>query len=294
MLDQFLRAQSNQNTRSAYRRGLQRFIEWLGEDKLGTLRSGEIANFVTFLDEEGYEPKSINQMLSAVRSFLRWAAQQQLVPATVYAEAQVVQNVKEAKRLPRPFKAQDVERLLDGIELTTETGARLLAFVELARSSGARLSELVALDIEQLDWDERSTIVMGKGAKERPIFFSAEAAAALVAYLGWRGSPSRGPLFTNEVGERISARWFQKALQELGDRLGIDDVHPHRFRHTFAVMMLRATRSLETVSTFLGHEDPRTTRVYALLAADVLKEAHDQVFSPPEALTPQEVPLVVR
>lgn len=293
MLEQFLREQQNPNTKAAYRRGLQRFVEWLGADKLATLHSGEIASFVTYLFEEGYEPKSINQMLSAVRSFLRWAAQQKHVPAAVYAEAQVVQNVKEAKRLPRPLKTQEVERLLDGIELSTEGGARLYAFVKLALSTGARLSELVSLDVEHLDWDERSAIVMGKGAKERPIFFSAEAAAALVAYLGWRGSPTKGPLLTNEDGQRISGRWLQKELKTLGDSLGIEDVHPHRFRHTFAVTMLRATRSLETVSTFLGHEDPRTTRIYALLASDVLKEAHDRVFSSPEELTPQEVPVRV-
>lgn len=295
MLEQFIQAQTNANTAAAYRRGVARFVDWLGADKLADLTAGELANFVVYLQEEGFAPKSINQQLSAVRSFLRWAAQQRRVPATVYAEAQVVGNVKEEKRLPRPFKAGEVERLLDTLDLTTETGARLDAFVKLAASSGARLSELVELNIEHIDWPQRQVIVMGKGSKERPIFFGQEAASALVYMLSFRGHPAKGPLFTNEAGDRISARWFQKELKALGDQLGVEDVHPHRFRHSFAVLMLRKTRSLETVSTMLGHEDPRTTRIYALLATDVLKEAHDEVFGgPPEALVSEDVPVRVR
>jgi integrase/recombinase XerD len=275
MLKQFLSTVANQNTRDAYGRDVQRFIDWVGQDALAALEPQELLDYVAHLQDEGYEGASINRKLAAVKSFLAWAVLTGKVRAEVLTVAQLVKGVKAAQKLPRPLSASEQATLLAQPNLSTLAGARDFAFIRLALATGARLTELVQLTIEALDFEKGEVIVFGKGSKERPVFFDGEDAAALVFYLGLRGNPRRGNLFVNEAGERISPRYFQKALKAYGEAAGIEDLHPHRLRHTMATAMLDATGDIAAVGTLLGHADLRTTQRYTSLATRRLRANYD-------------------
>lgn len=273
MIEQFIQTISNPNTADAYSRDVQRFLDWLGEDKLAELEPEDVLNYVAYLRDDGLEASSINRKLSSIRAFLRWAVLTKRARPEVFSAAQAVRGVKAPKRLPRPLTPAEVEKLLAQPNLTTLAGARDFAFINFLLATGVRLAEAIALNVEDLQFDEDGgqVVVWGKGSKERPVFFDVEAASALVYYLGLRGNPQGGPLFTNEHGDRISHRWMQRALKAYGDAVGIE-VHPHKLRRTFAVDALNATRDIKSVSALLGHEDIRTTEIYTKMATDHLKE----------------------
>lgn len=273
MVEEFISTVANSNTADAYRRDVERFLNWLGADKLTELEPEDLLNYVAYLrDDDGLEASSINRKLSSIRAFLRWAVLTKRARPEVFSAAQVVKGVKAPKKLPRPLTPAEVELLLAQPNLSTYAGARDYAFINFLLSTGVRLSEAIALNVENLQFDEDGgqVIVWGKGSKERPVFFDNETASALVYYLGMRGNPKEGPIFTNEKGDRISHRWMQRTLKAYGEAAGIE-VHPHKLRRTFAVDALNATRDIKSVSTLLGHEDIRTTEVYTKMATDHLK-----------------------
>ncbi len=278
MVEQFLTTITNAHTKDAYARDVSRFVEWLGEDSLPGLLPQDLLNYIAHLQAEGTAASSVNRQLSSVRSFLRWAALTGRVPPAVYATAQVVSGVKAAKNLPRPLTPAQVDLLLDQPDISTAGGARDLAFIKLALATGARLDELVCLDVEQLDFDRRRIIVAGKGSKERAVLFTQDAASALVYYLGTRGYPQDGPLFVNQCGERLSRRWFQRALAGYGDAAGIAGLHPHQLRHSFATELLDRTGDLDAVSKLLGHARLDTTRIYTGLATGRLERIYREAM----------------
>jgi len=281
----FLASLPNKNTQDAYRRNLRRFEDFLGADRLSALEPRDLLDFITQLREDDFAPASINQQLASIKSYLRWAAVYGAVAPSVYSAAQVVAQVKQPKGLPKPFREGEVAALRAQADLSTFGGSRDYAFMQLALSTGCRLSELVGLNVEDVDWDRQEFVVTGKGSKDRVALFHAEAAAAVVAFLNLRGAPATGPVFVNDEGNRISARYIQAQLRRLGEAAGVSEVHAHRFRHTFAVAFLNKTRgNVEALSTLLGHADPRTTRIYASLATDVLREVYDTAFARPETL----------
>jgi site-specific recombinase XerD len=275
MVEQFLRTVDSPNTADAYRRDLAKFLNWLGSEALSTLKPADLLNYVAYLRDEDYAPASINRHLSAVRAFLRWAALVEEVPTAVYGAAQAVKGVKLPKRLPQALTTEQVERLLEQPNLHDEGGARDYAFLKLALASGGRLSELVALNIEDLDFARQQAVVDGKGSKERVVFFDQDAAAALLFYLGKRGNPQSGPLFVNHQGARISHRWIQRALAAYGEAAGVEDMTPHRLRHTFATELLDASGDIAAVSEMLGHASVATTKIYTSGATLRLRRVYD-------------------
>lgn len=276
MVEEFVATVGNSNTKSTYRRYAQRFVDWLGEDKLQDLAPADVLAYMAYLQDEGYAESSISLQVTAVREFLRWASLVGRVSPTVYASARAVKGVKVPKTLPEIFSEQDIEHLLAQPNINTVGGARDYAFIHFALSTGARVSEMVALNIEDLRFDDDGgeVVVWGKGSKERAVFFDKDTAAALVYYFGLRGSPSSGPLFVNESDGRISARGIQKMLHTIGTAAGVE-AHPHKFRHTFATWMLDACGDIHAVGTLLGHANLKTTQRYTGLATGRLRGVYN-------------------
>ncbi len=278
-IERFIATLNSKNTQSTYRRYAAKFVEWLGEDNLAELEPDELLNYISWLREEGYGASSINLMLSTVRELLRWAVLTKQVQPSIYSVAQAVKGVKEPKVLPRPLNPSEADRLLSQPNLTTVTGARDLAFIKLALVTGCRVSEMTSLNIDTIDWERRRFVVTGKGGRQRVVFFTEDAASALVYYLGLRASPTVGPLFVNTEGKRLSNRWIQKMLSSYGEVAGIAGLHPHQLRHTFATELLDRTGDLALVQDLLGHSDPATTRIYTSLAVGRAERAYNKAMS---------------
>lgn len=288
MFQHFLSTVPNPNTRETYARGLAYFSDWASDNgvEVTALRVRDVLGFQTHLGSQ-LSGSSANVYLSALRAALKWSAQMELVSPAVYQAASVVEGVKVAERLPAVLKTDEVQDLLCQPDTSTLAGVRDLAFIALLVSSGIRVGEAVGLDLSHLDLREREAIVLGKGSKERKVFFTRRAAAALEQYLATRGdNPIGGPVFVNRFGGRISVRYMQERVAAYG--LGLESgerLHPHTLRHTFATQYLDKTGDIDGTSRQLGHADSKTTRIYTRTATSRLRQQHRDAMEDPEVLT---------
>lgn len=285
MFQQFLSTIKSENTRETYGRGLGYFADWAGDAgvDLAALKVRDIKAFRDFLGDR-LGAASTNVYLSALRAYLRWAADEELVEPAVYQATTVVKNVKVPERLPQVLRREEVSELLCQPDPATLSGARDLAFIALLVTSGIRVSEATGMDLERLDIDNRTARVIGKGDKERVIRFTTKAAQALRHYLNLRGDgKTDGPVFVNRSNGRISVRYMQERVGGYGLTLANGErLHPHTLRHTFATMYLDQTGDIDATRRWLGHESTATTQVYTKLANSRLNAQYDGVMEDPD------------
>jgi integrase/recombinase XerC len=170
--------------------------------------------------------------------------------------------------LPTFLTIEEMVRLLEAPDLSTPEGQRDRALLELLYASGLRLSELVQLDLGQVNLDTREIRVWGKGAKERVVLMGKPAAEALTTYLsqgrpGLLGKKKSPALFLNRYGGRLTERRVQQVLDKYASKAGIvKKVHPHMLRHTFATHLLDGGADLRVVQELLGHARLSSTEIY--------------------------------
>lgn len=285
----FLNQLSSTNSRSTYERGLSRFAHWAADNgvTIETLKVRDIKAYRVWLTD-ALGPSSVNVYLSALRSFLKWAAGEELVSTEVYSATTVVSNVKTPERLPSVLRAEEVDDLLCLPDPTTLNGARDLALLALLVSTGLRISEAISIDIETIDFSKREIRVIGKGDKERIVLFGKNAADAVRNYLTLRSNPVEGPLFINKFGKRISVRYCQQQISGYGVRLNGENLHPHTLRHTFATQFLDATGDLAATQDLLGHSRAETTRIYTKTATNRLRRQYDKLEAQNGALETED------
>ena len=152
-----------------------------------------------------------------------------------------------------------------------------MAIIDLLYSSGCRISELVGMNISDVDFKEREVIVRGKGAKERICYFNARTKLELVDYLTTRADKEPA-LFVKlrEPSNRIASGTVQRMLKRIEKSENIPDVHPHRFRRTLATNLLNKGMTLEQVQAILGHKRIETTLIYTTINQDSVKIAHQK------------------
>ncbi|MEV5652302.1 site-specific tyrosine recombinase XerD [Nocardia sp. NPDC052254] len=274
------------NTLSAYRRDLRRYQDFLvarGVADLDRVTESGIADFVVSLraGSGGHPPlaaSSAARALVAVRGLHRFAAAEGMTSSDV---AHGVKPPTPARRLPKALPYEDVSRLLAAAG-GAGSGPRDLrdrALLELLYSTGARISEVVGLDIDDIDTADRSVVLHGKGGKQRMVPIGRPALAALEAYLV-RGRPAlsaRGlghaALFLNARGGRLSRQSAWQVLQDAADRAGIGAaVSPHTLRHSFATHLLDGGADVRVVQELLGHASVTTTQIYTLVTVNTLHE----------------------
>lgn len=185
-----------------------------------------------------------------------------------------VEKIKVPKRRKQEFSELEVEKLRSAASNAKET-----LIIELLLSTGCRVSELVSLNFSDYDQENDSIEVIGKGDKQRTLYFNAKAKLALNHYL--KEVPHiTGPLFYGQTkGEEMTTAGVQKLVKRLGKRAGVLNVHPHRFRRTAATLARRHGMPIELVSRFLGHENIETTMAYSMINDDEVKISHQKFVS---------------
>lgn len=280
------------HTLAAYRRDLERYRRHLavrGVTDLAEVGEFHVEDFraelATADPESGrtpLAPSSVARSLAAVRGLHRFATRDGVTPVDVAA---AVSPPRPPRRLP---KAIPVDRLVSVIEAAggTETDtdpARLRdrAMLELLYASGARATELLGLDVDDLDGLDHpeggSVLLRGKGGKERIVPLGRPACDAVAAYLvrarptlASRGGPA---LFVNARGGRLSRQTLWNVVGTAAARSGLDrDISPHSFRHSFATHLLDGGADIRVVQELLGHASVTTTQVYTLVTVDTLRE----------------------
>ena len=277
------------NTASAYRRDLARYRGFLvrrGIEDLDRVAETDIAEFVVSLragigDHPPLAASSAARSLVAVRGLHRFAAAEGLAAADV---AHGVKPPAPTRRLPKALPYDQVSRLLEaaggaGAADGGPRGLRDRALLELLYSTGARISEVVGLDVDDVDTDARAVLLHGKGGRQRMVPVGRPALAALEGYLV-RGRPALAlrdtaspALFRNARGGRLTRQSAWQVLQDAADRAGIGAaVSPHTLRHSFATHLLDGGADVRVVQELLGHASVTTTQIYTLVTVNTLRE----------------------
>ena len=251
-----------------YTTDLLDFFQFLKAKGVGSLKDVDkpvLRDFLSHLMEQGLVKASIARKLSAIRSFYRYLLREGIIPTS---PAATTSSPKLDRRLPSFLTIEEVERLLEAPDLSKPEGLRDRAIMELLYASGLRVSELVNLNLEQVNLDTNEIRALGKGAKERVVLIGKPAAEALSTYLS-QGRPElsgkklSSALLLNRYGERLVKRSVQRILGKYANIAGIDKrVHPHLLRHTFATHLLDGGADLRVVQELLGHADLSSTQIY--------------------------------
>jgi len=277
------------NTVSAYRRDL---AVWQGYCSLKRLEADGVsaADVTDYLDRlrsgkppttSPYSPSSVARMLVSLRSLYRFLVNEGFLSVDPTAK---VGSPKRPRSIPKAIAIEEVEELL-GLPGDDLLGRRDRAVLELLYGTGLRISELVALDVDDVDLDGRVVLIrMGKGSKSRRIPLGREATKAVSGYVTQsrpelaakaKQAASKGALFLNARGGRLSRQGCWKILKGYARVAGLEDeVSPHTLRHSFATHMLDGGADIRVVQELLGHASLATTQVYTMVSDNRLREVY--------------------
>ena len=272
----------SKNTLSAYRSDLSRYLIYLEDKKVSfqTVNANHVSDFATELSSLGFKATSTSRILAAVRGFHRFLLTENIRQDDPTAR---LMPPKLPKRLPKSLSQEQVLTLLSasGPEPDDESAdlirLRDRAILELMYSTGTRVSEVVGLDLDEIN-DSGLLRVRGKGSKERIVPVGSYAAKSLNAYLV-RSRPSlaalRGEraLFLNKLGGRLSRQSIWEIIQRSGEACGIA-VSPHSLRHSFATHLIEGGADVRVVQELLGHASVATTQIYTLVTIDTLRQVY--------------------
>jgi integrase/recombinase XerC len=230
------------------------------------------------LHGKGNSAVSIRRKVSTLRMFFNFLTREGHVKVN---PAKLVRLPKAPKKLPLVMTAEQTNGLLDGAVLLNESvphPKRDLAMLELLYGSGLRASELVGLDLQDIDHADRWLRVRGKGRKERQVPFPGKAAEILQTYLMERHArPGEDAVFVNHHGRRITTRGLQKIVKYYAAMVtGDSEIHPHSFRHAFATHLLGDGADLRAIQELLGHARLSTTQRYTQLSLTELMTVYDK------------------
>lgn len=256
------------NTVEGYGRDLARYVAWLAEE--GTTDPAEVTvaqveAHVAALSEVGLASASVERAVSAIKGFHRFMVAEQITANHPTADLPLP---AKPRHLPQVLTREQVEALLDQPFPNTAAGQRDRAILETLYGCGLRVSELVGLDLRDILLEEEMLRVFGKGSKERIVPVLGSAKDALEDYLTrWRGKlasakkPSSA-VFLNQRGGRISRQSAHAITERWGRYAGIEGLHPHTLRHSFATHLLEGGADLRIVQELLGHASISTTQLY--------------------------------
>jgi integrase/recombinase XerD len=271
----------------SYRRDLRRYLTHLAGneiDDLAGIQESSVTGFLMALregdaDHQPLSAGSAARTVVAVRGFHRFAVREGLAQVD---PASAVRPPAPAKRLPKALPLFDIERILDAAGAAGTTLAlRNRALLEVLYGTGARISEAVGLDLDDLDPEQGTVLLRGKGSKQRIVPVGSFALEAVQAYLVHgrselsavgKGVPA---MFLNARGGRLSRQSAWAVLVKTAERAGVTaEVSPHTLRHSFATHLLDGGADVRVVQELLGHASVTTTQVYTLVTVDSLREVY--------------------
>ena len=240
----------------------------------------KVRSYLVTLNDKQYSKSTIARKLATLRSFYKFLCKRSYVSDNPVI---AVRTPKQEKRLPKFLEYEDVQRLLNTPPANSWLGARDRAIMETLYSTGLRVSELVALNLEDIDFLSEVIHVRGKGKKERISPIGAPALQSIQHYMEFRnrraqsnGNFDSKVLFVNKHGKRLSTRSVRRKMDKYLAMAGLDPaISPHTLRHSFATHMLNNGADLRSVQELLGHQSLSTTQIYTHLTTKKLKEVYD-------------------
>ncbi len=286
------------NTTAAYRTDLEQFVAFLNDQGLiswAGVTHDHMLSFLLFLRERRYANSTVARRTAAVKSFFAYL----VTNGTVAADpTEQIDSPKVDRFLPRAISPHQVDELLElPLRTSSPEGLRDKAMLELLYATGMRVSELVALNLNDIDMENATVRCTGKGGRERVLPLNMTAHTALEEYfdiarnqLARSSEQKTDALFLNHRGKRLTRQGFWLILKGYAEEVGLDELTPHMLRHSFAAHMLSNGADLREVQGLLGHASLSTTQIYTHLSEQQKSERRTVRLTP---ATPQrELPSV--
>ena len=270
----------SKNTLSSYRLDISAFDNWLGSRSLEEVDKAILLDYLSFRLKRGYSSRSTARSLSSLRAFYSFLVKTSIVRNNPTAK---IDSPKLGHSLPKVLSEKDIDKLIHSPDTKEPLGLRDRAMLELLYSSGLRVSELIKLEIINLNLRQGVVRIMGKGEKERLVPIGEEAMEWINKYLNSSrevllGKESKDQhLFVTKRGKGMTRQAFWYRIKKYALRSGIDkSLSPHTLRHAFATHLLNHGADLRTVQLLLGHTSLSTTQIYTEVAKERMKSLHSQ------------------
>ncbi|MCI5725870.1 MULTISPECIES: site-specific tyrosine recombinase/integron integrase [Bacteria] len=242
-----------------------------GIDKnVNEIETNDLRNYLSSYQEKNNSSKiTIDNIRRILSSFFSWLEDENYI---IKSPVRRIKKVKSPITIKETYSDEELEVMRDNVD-----NYRDLALIDILASTGMRVGELVKLNIEDIDFNERECIVVGKGNKERIVYFDARTKIHLKNYISSRVDNNKA-LFVSLKSpfNRIGINGIESRLRKIGERLNIKKVHPHKFRRTLATMAIDKGMPIEQVQRLLGHEKVDTTLKYAMVKQSNVKTAHQK------------------
>jgi integrase/recombinase XerC len=240
-----------------------------------------VRSYLAHLNEKHYSKATIARKLATLRSFYKFLVKRNLLSSN---PVMAVRTPKQEKRLPRFLEYEQVKKLIETPPMDNWLGARDRAIMETLYSTGVRVSELVALNMDDIDFLGEVAHIRGKGKKERIVPIGTSALQVIQHYMEFRNKRAHSNpnfdskvLFVNKHGRRLSTRSVRRKMDKYLKMAGLDTaISPHTLRHSFATHMLNNGADLRSVQELLGHQSLSTTQIYTHLTTKKLKDVYDK------------------
>lgn len=265
----------SENTVLAYKSDILIFIKFLNEHKISKVTEETIMDLIFALKNKNYSTLSIARMLVAVKNYYKFLVNEKILSVSPFEN---MDSFKVRKKIPEVLTEKDIENLLNQPDTSTKEGIRDKAILELLYSAGIRVSELVNMELTDINFDEKILRCFGKGKKERLVPVGDYVVEAIKNYLKIRNEISNkfsNFLFITRLGKKFTRAGIWKIIKIYAKKAGITkNVYPHIFRHSFATHLLKGGADLRSVQEMLGHSDISTTQIYTHIDRSHLKNIH--------------------
>ncbi|MCI7242189.1 MAG: tyrosine-type recombinase/integrase [Bacilli bacterium] len=263
------------NTIISYQDDLKELASVLNNNIID-INEEDIKKYLNYLYDKSYNKNTISRKLSGVRSFYNYLYNHDIIKINYFTD---VHNPKKIRSLPHYLKTSEIDKVLDNTNEVTLYGERNKLIVELLYVTGLRVSELVNIKLKDIDKYNKSIKILGKGSKERIVYYEDNCSKLLNKYLNnTRRKLDKNNseyLLLNKFGNKLSTRMIRNILNNLTIGTSIEQIYPHMIRHTFATTMLNNGADLMTVKELLGHESINTTSIYTHVTNEQIRKVFD-------------------
>ncbi len=271
LLDSFLSAKGiegcSENTLHYYRKTIEAMLLTVGKS-IPHIVTDDLRQYLTNYQNDKKSSKvTIDNIRRILSSFFSWLEDEDRI---LKSPVRRIHKVKSATIIKETYTDEALEKMRDNCD-----NLRDLALIDMLASTGMRIGELVLLNRSDINFEERECVVFGKGSKERMVYFDARTKIHLQNYLDSRTDSNKALFVTlKSPFERISIGGIETRLREMGKKLNIPKVHPHKFRRTMATMAIDKGMPIEQLQRLLGHQKIDTTLQYAMVKQSNVKLAH--------------------
>mgnify|MGYP001363694348 CR=1 FL=1 len=257
-------------TLNAYRLQAKLLINHFGNINMNNITTLKLKDYLAE-SSNNLKPSSLSHRIRFIRSLFRWSHEEGIIELN---PASKIKEPKVGKRIPKFLTEREIEYLRDACITPIEK-----ALFEFMFSTGCRIGEIVSLDRNSINWGNQSAIVLGKGDKEREVYFNVRCDIWLKKYLDTRDDNDPAIFVTERSPHRMSIAQMRYIIKRISKRAGINKtIHPHQLRHSYATHLLNNGAPLEVIQSLLGHEKSETTRIYAQLSGRLRQEFYRKYF----------------